>query len=122
MLWSEDPRPRGSAAVGPLLGLTPIPAPHRHGCVTSRPLSVTSHSHRHWGKVSWKRGSLASGFTDPIVFSPFADGKQGRVWGRAVRWRHPNVQGEKLWSPELQEKTQTTCCQSPAEKTKGLKM
>lgn len=57
--------PQGSAAVGSFPRFTPIPATPRHGCVTSRPLSVTSRSHTLWEKRSWKRGSMASGFTGP---------------------------------------------------------
>lgn len=109
LLRSEDPRPppaapQGSAAVGSFLGLTPIPVPRRHGCLASRPLSATSHSHTHWGKGSWKRSTLASGFTGLNVISAFADGKQGSGWGRAMHRRRPIAQEEKLLSPEREEK------------------
>lgn len=39
-------------AVGCFLRPTPLPEPRRHGRVTSRPLSATSHSHTRWGRGS----------------------------------------------------------------------
>lgn len=51
---SRAPPHRFRPGVGCFVRPTPLPEPLRHERVTSRPLSMTSHSHTRWG-----RGSLA---------------------------------------------------------------